>query len=161
MTNKDCCKDDNSVKEGEKKLVQASQLPISGNPYPSEDNIISDRPGFLEIKIAAARQYCQPLLAPIDAATDKASHIINTGIAHSSSTWNYMSQDNKIKFVGAYGLAAIVSLSRKGLLKKLAFGTITLPLATAVCYPAEAQEKSQMLWYIAKNKLFTNTKTEN
>lgn len=144
---KECCKKE------EKILVKATDLPRTGNPYPPKDFVLEERPSLLESKITSFRSSIQPFTAPVGSAYNKASDIMATGYAHSSSAIQGLSENQRPIFNGV--LIAVAGLIGARIVRRRKFITgTTFALGTfAALYPREATEKGQMLWYIAKNKL--------
>lgn len=151
---KPCCKEDKSQ---EKKLVKATDLPIHGNPYPPKDIIIEERPSKFETKIRDVRTMLQPYVSPIASTYERTSDVLATGYAHSQSAVHRLSE-NQSSIVSALiiatsGLVGFGLARKRNFFSKLLFGTLFLGGATVACYPKDAEEKAQLLWYIAKNKL--------
>lgn len=141
-------------KEG--KLVRATDLPITGNPYPPRDVIIEDNPNMLELKVRSIRHTIQPYFAPVCSAYNRVNDVVSTGVAHSQNAIHRLS-DNRNSLINALiisgsGLLGIALVRRRGFFKKVLFGSMFFGAAGVACYPKEAQEKSQVLLYIAKNK---------
>lgn len=152
-TKKPCCEG----KTDKKELVLATQLPLHGNPYPPKDVIEIDKPSFLELKVKAVRTTIQPYTAPIASAYNKTSDILSIGAAHTQSSLQSLA-DNQNSFVSALviagsGLLGFGVTRRRGILTRLLVTSALVGGATTACYPKEAEEKSQVLWYIAKNKI--------
>lgn len=144
---KDCCKEEKVT------LVKATDLPRHGNPNPPKDVILNERPNFLESKIGSMRSSIQPLTQPIGLVYERVSDFAATGVAHSSSAMQRLSESqnpmtNALIIAGA-SLVGYVLGRRRKLLTGIVFGSG----ATAACYPKDAEEKAQVMWYIAKNKL--------
>lgn len=143
-------------KPRDSKLIKATELPITGNPYPPRDVIIEDNPNMLELKVRSVRQTIQPYLSPIFSAYERVSDIAATGAAHSQSAIHRLSENrnslaNAVVISGA-GLVGIALARRRGFFRKLLFGSLFFGAATALCYPKEVEERAQVLMYIAKNK---------
>lgn len=159
----------------EKKLVKATELPVHGNPYPPKDQVQNDTPGMLEVKIRSIRTTLQPYFAPVASAYEKTSDILSIGAAHSQSTIQSLAQNQSsvlnALIISGSTLVGIALARRKGVFKKLLFGSVFFSGAYVVCYPKETEETSKMLLYIARNKLpllaqqqyekFTKTKSND
>lgn len=150
---KPCCKDDTK----EPQLVKATELPIYGNPNPPKDIILEDRPGILETKVAAVRVMMQPIVSPLLLAYEKASDIVDIGVAHSQTSFQRLVENQatlpKATFIAGAGVLGFVLARRRGFFKRILFTSVLFGGAAAACYPNEAWERSQVAWYIAKNKL--------
>lgn len=154
-TKKDCCNKDN--KSVEKKLVKATELPIHGNPFPPKDVIQVEKPNILEVKIGQVRSVLQPYVSPVASVYEKTSDVLSIGVAHSQSAMQRLAQNqssvlNAIIISGA-GLLGVGLARRRGVFKKLLYGSVFFGGAMAACYPKDAEEKAQLTWYIMKNKL--------
>lgn len=147
---KECCKE--GAKD-ETVLVKATDLPRHGNPYPPKDFVATDKPSMLESKITSLRSTIQPYAAPIGTAYGRVSDFAATGLAHSSSMFQRLSDSQNsiihaLLISGAGLLGAAVARRRR-----ILTGAIFATGAIAACYPNEATEKAQLTWYIVKNKL--------
>lgn len=143
-------------KPREGKLVKATELPITGNPYPPRDVIIEDNPNILELKVRSVRQTIQPYLSPVFSAYGRASDIVATGAAHSRSAIHQLSENRNsllnALIISGSGLLGIGLARRRGFFKKFLMGSLFFGGAVVACYPKEAEQRAQVLLYIAKNK---------
>lgn len=158
VNNKDDCSSGGCPVDKSKgsKLVRATELPITGNPYPPRDVVIEDSPNMLELKVRSIRLSMQPYLAPMCSAYNRVNDFVSTGVAHSQNAIHRLS-DNRNSLINALiisgsGLFGVALARRRGFFKKVLFGSLFFGAAGVACYPKEAQEKSQVLLYIAKNK---------
>lgn len=155
QSNKPCCKEDG--KKAEKKLVKATELPIHGNPFPPKDCVQVETPGMIETKVRAARTTLQPYVSPFATAYQKTSDVISIGVAHSQSTIQRLAESDSsvvnAMIISTSGLLGYALARRGGFIKKILFTSTFFGGAMAVCYPMQAKEQSQIMWYIAKNKL--------
>lgn len=137
----------------EKNLVKATELPLHGNPYPPKDIVIDEQPGYLEQQVATLRRY----LAPVGVAYYRSKDILLTGYAHSQSAIHSLGENqnslvNALVISGS-GLFGLALARRKGLFKKLLYGSVFFTGAMAACYREEAQKQAQLASYIIRNKL--------
>lgn len=151
---KPCCKEEKSQ---EKKLVKATDLPIHGNPFPPKDVVIEEKPGMLETKVRNVRTMLQPYVSPIASTYERTSDVLATGYAHSQSAVHRLSENQSslvsALIVAGSGLAGFGLARKRGFFGRLLFGSVFLGGAAVACYPKDAEEKAQLIWYIAKNKL--------
>lgn len=151
---KPCCKEDKPL---EKKLVKATDLPIHGNPFPPKDVIIEEKPGMLETKIGSVTTMLGPYVSPIASTWDRTVDVLAIGKAHSQSAFYRLAENQS-----SLGSAVIIAVSgllgfglarKRNIFTKLLFGSAFMGGASVACYPKDAEEKAQLAWYIAKNKL--------
>ena len=151
---KPCCKDETGA---DKKLVKATDLPLHGNPYPPKDTILVEKPTFLETKVASVRQALQPYVSPIGVAYERTNDFVSVGVAHSQSAMQRLAENQSsvvnALIISGSGLLGIALARRRGIFKKLLYGSVFFTGAFVACFPKEAEEKASMLLYIAKNKL--------
>lgn len=152
---KACCNKENKLEE--KKLVKATELPIHGNPFPPKDVIQNEKPGLIETKVRSARASLQPIIAPLASAYEKTNDIISIGYAHSQSSLQRLSENHNTVFkallISGAGFLGFGLTRRRGIFKRLLLSSIFFTGAAAACYPDDAEQKAQVFWYIAKNKL--------
>lgn len=137
-------------------LVKATELPTHGNPRGPKNE--QDQPeSGLEVQIRSMRVALAPYLSPIYSAYERTSDFVSIGVAHSQSGIERLAE-NQSSLVNALiistsGLLGIALARRRGIFKKLLFGSVFFGGALAACYPKDAGEKAQLMLYIAKNKL--------
>ena len=150
---KECCTKENQ----EKKLVKATDLPLHGNPYPPKDVVENQEVGMLEAKVRSLRTMLQPYVSPIASAYEKTNDVISIGFAHSQSSLQRLAENQSSVLnailISSAGLLGFGLARRRGTFKRLLFGSVFFGGAMCACYPKEAEEKAQLLWYIAQNKL--------
>lgn len=148
---------DKDTQSGGKKLVKATELPIHGNPYPPKDVILNENPGFLELKVRAVRTAIQPYVSPLGTAYERTNDFFATGVAHSQNAIYRLRESQSSVFnsliIASAGLIGVGLARKRGLIKKVLYGSVFFGGALAACYPKEAEEKAQIALYIAKNKL--------
>lgn len=143
--------------QGGKNLVKATELPIHGNPYPPKDVVQNEDPGYLELKVRSVRTAIQPYVSPLAVAYERTNDFFSTGVAHSQNAI-YRFRENQSSVFNSLIIASAaivgVGLARKrGVFKKLLYGSVFFTGALVACYPKESEEKAQIAWYIARNKL--------
>lgn len=140
-----------------KKLVKVTELPIHGNPYPPKDVVLNEDPGFLELKIRSVRSALQPYVSPLAVAYEKTNDFLSTGVAHSQNAIYRLRESQSSVFsslvIASAGLVGLGLARKKGLFRKILYGSAFFGGALVACYPKESEEKAQIAWYIAKNKL--------
>lgn len=139
------------------KLINASDLPLHGNPYPPKDVIQDESPSSLELTVRSVRTTLQPFMAPFCAAYHKTSDVLAIGAAHTQSTMANL-RENQSKFkngiiIGGAGLFGLVLARRRGIFKKILYGSVFASGAALACYPREVREKAELALFIAKDKL--------
>lgn len=139
------------------KLVKSSDLPLHGNPYPPKDVIQNDAPGSLELAVKSVRTTVQPYLTPVCAAYQKTSDILSIGVAHTQSTIANLRENRSrltnILIISGSGLFGLVVARRRGIFKKLLYTSAFVGGATLACYPREARDKTELAYFIARNRL--------
>lgn len=163
MTSKDAdCSTGGCPVDGNKqqsKLVKSSDLPLVGNPYPPKDVIESDNPGTLELQIRSIRTTLQPFMAPFCKAYTKTSDVLAIGAAHTSSTIQSLGQNQSVVtnavIIAGSSLLGITLARRRGIFKKILYGSVFFGGAMAACYPKEAKEKAEFAWFVTKKELPT------
>lgn len=146
---KPCCKDKQAQ---ENNLVKATDLPLHGNPYPPKDVIACEDPGLLESKVSSIRVL---FMDPIRPYLDRAQNFVATGKAHSQASLQRLSEIESTSLdVGIISVASVCGfLVGKTIFRRLFLASLFSAGAMAVRYPKSAEEKTQLAWYIAKNKL--------
>lgn len=141
------------------KLVKSTDLPLTGNPYPPKDVIQDETPSSLEKAITSARTSMQPVLSPICGAYNKTKDVLATGVAHSQSTFQTMSENQntltKGLTVAGSTLFGLLLARRKGFFKKALYMTTFFTAASAICFQDEAKKNLDIAWVMAKNNLPT------
>ena len=143
--------------DGKSKLVKASDLPLHGNPYPPKDIIQDDTPSSLELTVRSVRTTVQPFMAPFCSAYQKTSDILSIGAAHTRTTIaNLQENRGRLKnglIISGFGLFGLVLARRKGIFKKFLYSSLFMSGAALACYPREVREKTELAFFIAKNRL--------
>lgn len=147
---------DKDIQSG-KKLVKATELPIHGNPYPPKDVVQNEDPGFLELKVRSVRTVLQPYVSPFAVVYEKTNDFFSIGVAHSQNAIYRLreSQSSVVNslIIATAGLIGLGLARKRGIFKKLLYGSVFFGSALVACYPKESEEKGQIAWYIARNKL--------
>lgn len=143
--------------ESKNKLVNATELPLHGNPHPPKDIVEVEEPGMLELKVRTLRIALEPYLGPVGTVFTRTKDFMSTGISHTQSTLqgfglNQESSSNTLIILGS-GLLGLAVARRKGTFKRFLIGSLFFSGAYAACYPNDAQKVVQMGWCITKNKL--------
>lgn len=152
---KPCCKTDQQ--QATAKPVKATELPTHGNPFPAKDVIQDEEPSMLEVKFRSVRTTIQPYVSPLTSAYERTSEFMSVGIAHSQNAMQRLADNQssvvKAAIISGAGLLGIGLARRRGIFKKLLFGSVFFGGALVACYPEDAGKRAQMLWYIVQNKL--------
>lgn len=154
---KDCSDGSCADKSRNDKLVKSTDLPLVGNPYPPKDAIEDAAPGFLETKVRSLRNTLQPFFSPLHSAYESTSDFVSIGVAHSQNAMSRLAENQSSVLnalvISGTGLLGVALARRRGIFKKILFGSVFFTGALVACYPKDAEEKAQLLFYIAKNKL--------
>lgn len=150
------CSKENDPKE--KKLVKATELPWNWDAStPCQDASSDEQPGLIESKVRSVRASLQQITSPIASAYEKTSDVLSIGYAHSLSSLDRLAGNQntfaKALFMTTAGLIGFGLARRRGIFKKFLFTSVFFTGAAAGCFPEEVEEKAQVIWYIAKNKL--------
>jgi len=135
------------------------QLPLYGNPYPPSDVILNQEPGYIESGLRATREALAPSYDFAASSVNKVRDTINTGVAHSKSVYDRISDedgssaDKAVAIVtgGLIGLT-IASIRRRGFFKRLLYIGAGSGAMTAACYPQQTSEVVEISSYIARKK---------
>lgn len=131
-------------------------MPLYGNPYPPKDVILNQEPGVIEDGLRVTREAIAPFYSYTEDVAKRSIDIVNTGVAHTKSTYQTISQEGnnveKALAIGAGGALGLLLAARKGFFKKLLYVSVGLGGATAICFPKETGELVEISSYIAKKK---------
>ncbi|XP_031778340.1 apolipoprotein O-like isoform X2 [Nasonia vitripennis] len=136
-----------SVNNEQKKLVRPSELPIytfekaETREPPCKENT---EQGILEQGFGTVRKSVQDVLKQFTGYTDVVTNTIDTGVAHSQVTLDYLREETnvlpRIGAVGVGGLSGLILGLRGGKLKKLVYSSTGALVVASICYPKQAQE---------------------
>ena len=135
------------------------QLPLYGNPYPPSDVILNQEPGYIESGLRATREALAPSYDFTANSVNKVRDTINTGLAHTKSVYDRISDEDgssadKAVAIVAGGLIGltIASIRRRGFFKRLLYISAGSGALTAACYPKQTNEIVEISSYIARKK---------
>lgn len=81
---------------------------------------------------------------------------MDTAIAHSRTTYDLITDETqaipRAIAITSGGLFGLLIASRKGFFKKILYTSFGLTAATAVCYPKQSRELTELSAFIAKKK---------
>jgi hypothetical protein len=130
-------------------------LPIYGNPNPVED--VKPVVSALEEQIRSARLQASEQLSFVGEWAGVATQTAGNTIEQAKSTYQLLLDEKntvgKAAFVTAGGLVGLTLALRRGVFRKLIYGTVGVASTAAICYPQKAHETAQVGFYIAINKL--------
>lgn len=132
------------------------QLPMYGNPYPPKDVIMNQEAGAIEEGVRSARHALLPLYAASIAGLERGQELMDTAVSHSRTTYEMITDESqaipRAIAITTGGLFGLLLASRKGFFKKILYTGFGLTAATAVCYPQQSKELTELSIYIAKKK---------
>ncbi|XP_032452213.1 apolipoprotein O-like isoform X7 [Nasonia vitripennis] len=100
--------------------------------------------GILEQGFGTVRKSVQDVLKQFTGYTDVVTNTIDTGVAHSQVTLDYLREETnvlpRIGAVGVGGLSGLILGLRGGKLKKLVYSSTGALVVASICYPKQAQE---------------------
>lgn len=127
-----------------------------GNPYPPKDVILNEAPGVIEEGIRSVRHGLLPLYEASLAGLERGEEILETAKVHSRTTYELITDETqaipRAIAITSGGLFGLLVASRKGFFKKIFFTSLGLTTATAVCYPKQSKELTELSLFIAKKK---------
>lgn len=127
-----------------------------GNPYPPKDVILNQEPELIEESIRSARHALLPVYTASVAGLERGQEIMDTAVAHSRTTYEMITDESqaipRAIAITTGGLLGLLVASRKGFFKKILYTGFGLTAATAVCYPKQSKELTELSVFIAKKK---------
>lgn len=151
-----------------KRMVKPKDIPIYGDENievpktNAETGVLLTTVKETRLAVQDAYKQVQDVVVPIKG---KATHIIETGKAHSQATYQMIQDENNVLAhagaIGGSGLVGFIIASfakRARLLKRLLYSSIGAGVAASVCFPTESQnfansayEETSRLGLIAYN----------
>ncbi|XP_022652121.1 uncharacterized protein LOC111246571 isoform X1 [Varroa destructor] len=124
-----------------KKMFKPQELPLYGCPEcPSKFDVIEATPCQLEAAVKGVRLAVTPTLMAIKQMSDRGVEIVDTAVAHTKSSWKYVSSEGNTTVRGiailSGGLVGMI-VARRGFFRKLIFGSIGATAVAANVYPEE------------------------
>jgi len=124
-----------------KKMFKPQELPLYGCPEcPSKFEVVESTPCQIEAAVKEVRIVVTPALVAVKQVSDRGVQIVDTAVAHTKSSWNYVTSEGNTTVRGiailSGGLAGMI-IARRGFFRKLILGTAGAGIVAANIYPDE------------------------
>lgn len=144
----ECCK---------KKLPKAHELPLYDTSEEKlEFEIVQHPKSSLEEAISVTRKTATKYIGVLDGARKYAVEVYHTGVAHSKSTYDYITEENSVVprtvAIASGGLAGLLLGIRGGKFKKIVYTSFGAGAVASACYPSQAKEYASKGYEIASEQ---------
>ncbi|XP_044750540.1 MICOS complex subunit MIC27 isoform X4 [Coccinella septempunctata] len=132
-------------------ICKPSELPIYSPDIPVPQ-CIEERPtwfgNFLQAKVSSLRQLIDTVVHEAKAYENVAEDYIKDGVDKADGALTYLRQENntvpKVGAIAIGGLTGLILSLRKGFFKRTLYTAAGATVMTAICYPKQTSEYSQI-----------------
>ena len=131
--------------------VKISDLPFYQEPRKAEYAVEKPEAGLVQGGFQAAREVTTEGVALYTGARESVSHVIETGVAHSTGAYNQLREEEnlpaRLALISGAGLLGLMVGSLRGrIFKKLLYSGIGTGTGVAFCYPEDAREGADIVY---------------
>ncbi|XP_076361887.1 MICOS complex subunit 26/27 isoform X2 [Tachypleus tridentatus] len=139
------------------KLLKATELPLYEDPDDYIQYELEERaPSSLELGISTLRKSAGQYLYTVEGTRERVSQIYETAIAHSKSTYDYITHDDnaipRAIVITVGGLGGLLLGARGGLMKKITYSGTGMLVVASLCYPRQAIELTQRGYKVVRDQ---------
>ena len=131
--------------------VKISDLSFYGEPRKTEYAVQKSEAGLVQGGFQTAREVTTEGVNLYTAARDSVSHVIETGVAHSTGAYNQLREEEnlpaRLALISGTGLLGLLVGSLRGrIVKKVLYSGIGAGAGITFCYPDDAKDGAGMAY---------------
>ena len=131
--------------------VKISDLSFYGEPRKAEYAVQKSEAGLVQGGFQTAREVTTEGVNLYTAARESVSHVIETGVAHSTGAYNQLTEEEnlpaRLALISVTGLLGLMVGSLRGrIFKKVLYSGLGTGAGIAFCYPEDAKEGADMVY---------------
>ena len=131
--------------------VKISDLSFYGEPRKAEYAVQKSEAGLVQGGFQTAREVTTEGVNLYTAAKESVSHVIETGVAHSTGAYNQLTEEEnlpaRLALISVTGLLGLMVGSLRGrIFKKVLYSGLGTGAGIAFCYPEDAKEGADMVY---------------
>ena len=131
--------------------VKISDLSFYGEPRKAEYAVQKSEAGLVQGGFQTAREVTTEGVNLYTAARESVSHVIETGVAHSTGAYNQLTEEEnlpaRLALISVTGLLGLLVGSLRGrIFKKVLYSGLGTGAGIAFCYPEDAKEGADMVY---------------
>ena len=131
--------------------VKISDLSFYGEPRKAEYAVQKSEAGLVQGGFQTAREVTTEGVNLYTAARESVSHVIETGVAHSTGAYNQLTEEEnlpaRLALISVTGLLGLMVGSLRGrIFKKVLYSGLGTGAGIAFCYPEDAKEGADLVY---------------